>query len=121
MEEYQKIYDDFVKQFNHGETTPTQAGEALTRIAGMFPNYNMAMIKAERSFSLVRRDEVCKTDETTGKAISSAKAETLADASSDAFGYREAKGHVANIEMLIGALKFMQKSLEVEFAHGNIS
>jgi hypothetical protein len=119
--QYQRTYDDFVLQFSRGETTPTQAGEALTRIAAEFPNYNMAMIKAERSFSLVRRDEVCKTDETTGKAISSAKAETLADASSDAFVYREAKGHVANIEMLIGALKFMQKSLEVEFAHGNIA
>lgn len=118
--EYQKIYDDFVAQFNRGETTPTMAGEALMRIAAMFPNYNMAAIKAERSFSLIKRDEVLKTDEATGKAISATKAETLADASSDAFVYREAKGHVANIEMLIGALKFMQKSLEVEYAHTNI-
>lgn len=118
--EYQKTYDDFVTHFSRGETTPTMAGEALLRIAAVFPNYNLAMIKAERSFSLVKRDEVSKTDEATGKAISSAKAETLADASSDAFVYREARGHVANIEMLIGALKFMQKSLEVEYAHGNI-
>jgi hypothetical protein len=119
--EYQVLYDAFIAQYAKGETTPTMAGEVLIRIAGLFPNYNLAMIKAERSFSLVKRDEVVKTDEATGKAISATKADTLADASSDAFVYREAKGHVANIEMLIGALKFMQKSLEVEYAHSAIS
>ena len=118
--DYQKLYDDFISKYDKAETTPTEAGEVLTRIAGLFPNYNMAAIKAERAYALTCRDEIMKTEELTGKSVSSAKAETIANASVEATAFKAAKGHVANIEMLIGSLKFLQRSLEVEYSSANL-
>ncbi|HEA46433.1 MAG TPA: hypothetical protein ENH99_01490 [Candidatus Pacearchaeota archaeon] len=118
--DYQELFDDFIQKYNKSETSPSEAGEILVRIAGLFPNYNEAMIKAERAYALVCRDEVLKTDEISGKAISSVKAETLANASVEATAFKKARGHVANIEMLIGSLKFLQKSLEVEYVNSSL-
>lgn len=120
MEKYQEIYDTFIAKYNRAEVTPSEVGEVLARIAGVFPNYNMAAIKAERSFALISRDEVLKTDESTGKAVSATKAETIAQASTEATAFKTARGHVQNIEMLIGSLKFLQKSLEVEFLNSGL-
>lgn len=118
--DYQKLYDDFIVKYNKTETTPAEAGELLVRIAGLFPNYNMSMIKAERAFAKVHKDVALETDDATGKAISSTKAEVIADASPEATTFKEARGHVQNIEMLIGALKFLQKSLEVEYVNSGM-
>ena len=120
MEPYQKLYDEFITRYNKSETSPSEVGEVLMRIAGLFPNYNMIMIKEERAFSIVRKNTVESSDELTGKAISSAKADTLSDASQEAFAFKTARGHVTNIEMLIGTLKFLQKSLETEYINSNI-
>lgn len=120
MEQYQTLYNEFIAKYNKIETSPAEAGEVLMRIAGLFPNYNMAMIKAERAFSKVHKDIALETDDATGKAISSTKAEVIADASEEATVFKMARGHVQNIEMLIGALKFLQKSLEVEYMNSNI-
>jgi hypothetical protein len=119
--DYQKIYDDFVNKFNRSETTPSEAGEVLVKIAGMFPNYNNAMIKAERAYALIFRDEILKTEEQSGKQVSVAKAETFANASIEATAFKQARGHVTNIEILIGSLKFLQKSLEVEYLNSNLN
>ena len=118
--DYQKLYDEFIAKYNKTETTPAEAGELLVRIAGVYPNYNMAMIKAERAFAKVHKDVALETDDATGKAISSTKAEVIADASPEATEFKMARGHVQNIEMLIGALKFLQKSLEVEYVNSSI-
>ena len=120
MEKYQEIYDEFITKYNRAEVTPSEVGEVLVRIAGHYPNYNMSAIKAERAFALTSRDEILKTDDATGKAVSATKAETIANASSEATAFKNARGHVQNIEMLIGSLKFLQKSLEVEFLNSNI-
>lgn len=119
MEKYQEYYNDFIDKYNKTETTPSEAGEVLVRIAAHFPNYNISMIRAERAFALVSKDEVLKIDD-NGKSISSAKADTISEASEEAFAYKLARGHVANIELLIGALKFLQKSLEVEYANSGL-
>ncbi len=117
---YQELFDAFMQKYKQSETVPSEAGEVLTRIAGLFPNANLAMIKAERSFAAVHAKIADETDDTTGKAISSSKAEVLADASPEAGAFKEARAHVQNIEMLIGALKFLQKSLETEYVNANL-
>lgn len=118
--DYQILYEAFIKSYNKSETSPTQAGEVLARIAGLFPNYNLAMIKAEHAFSLVHKELATGTDEDSGKPISSSKAEVIADATPEALAFKTARGHVTNIEMLIGSLKFLQKSLEVEYVNSNV-
>jgi len=120
MEIYQTLYNEFLSKYNKTETTPSEAGEILARLAGIYPNYNLTMIAAEKAFSVVSRDEVCKTDDSTGKAISSTKAQTIADASQEAFDFKTARAHVQNLEMIIGSLKFLQKSLETEYLNSNI-
>lgn len=120
MEKYQELYNIFIDKYMRTEVTPSEVGEVLSRIAGLFPNYNMSMVKAEHIFAIVHKNVAEKTDETTGKNISSSKAEVLADASPEALEFKVARGHVTNIEMLIGSLKFLQKSLEVEYQNSSL-
>ena len=120
QEPYEALYSEFMKSYASGTTTGEQVGELVARLAGYYPHYNAAMVKADRSYALVSRDEVLKTDETTGKAISSAKAETLAAASSDAFAFKQARCHVENLEMLIQSAKALQRGLIQEMAHSNL-
>lgn len=120
MEKYQELYNDFITKYNKIETTPSEVGETLARLAGIYSNYNMTKIAAEKAFARVCKDEVLKTDDQTGKAISSSKAQTLADASQEASDFKTARGHVENLEMQIGVLKFLQKSLEVEYLNSGI-
>lgn len=119
-EKYQVIYDEFMEKYNRAEVTPAEVGEVLANIAGFFPNYNEKLTLARRSFALITRDEILKTDELTGKAVTASKAEIIARASSEAFIYEKAKSHVENIEMLIASLKFLQKALETEYINSNV-
>ena len=119
-QKYQELYQEFIDRYNKTETTPSEVGETLSRIAGLFPNYNMEMIRTDRAYALVKKNIIEGLDEQSGKPISSAKADTLADATPEATAFKEARGHVSNIEMLIGTLKFLQKSLEVEYINSNL-
>ena len=120
MKNYQTLYNEFIAKYSKTETTPSEVGEVLARLAGIYPNFNMTKIASEKAYARICKEEVIKTDDQTGKAISSSKAQTLADASQEAFDFKTSKGHVENIEMMIGVLKFLQKSLEVEYLNSNI-
>lgn len=120
MQEYEQLYSDFIKNYSLGSTTGEQVGELVARLASYYPNYNAAMAKAERGYALVCRDEVLKTDETTGKAISATKAETIANASNEASAFKMARVHVQNLEMLIQSAKALQRGLIQEMSHANL-
>lgn len=120
MEPYQQLYEEFMKSYAMGATTGEMVGELIARLAGYYPNYNAAMIKAERGFALISRDEVLKTDEASGKAISSAKADTIANASIEASAYKQARMHIENLEMLIQSAKALQRGLIQELSHANL-
>lgn len=118
--DYQKIYNDFLAKYNRSETSPSEVGETLARLAGVYPNFNLTKIASEKAYAKVCKDEVLKTDDLTGKATTSSKATTLSEATQEAFDFKTAKGHVENLEMMIGVLKFLQKSLEVEYLNSNL-
>lgn len=120
QQEYEKLYSEFMKNYSLGSSTGEQVGELVARLAGYYPHYNAAMTKAERSYALISRDEVLKTDETTGKAISATKAETIAGASNEASAYKNARVHVQNLEMLIQSAKALQRGLIQEMSHSNL-
>lgn len=120
MEIYQELYNTFIANYNRSEVSPSQVGETLARLVSYYPNYNMTKIASEKAYATVCKNEVTKTDDQTGKAISSSKAQTLADATQESFDFKTAKGHVENLEMMIGVLKFLQKALEVEYLNSNI-
>lgn len=120
MEPYEQIYAEFIKNYSLGTTTGEQVGELVARLAGYYPNYNSMMAKAERAYALVCRDEVLKTDDATGKAISSTKAETIANASIEATAFKIARSHIQNLEVLIQSAKSLQRGLLQEMAHSNL-
>lgn len=120
QEQYLELYNDFIKNYNRSEITPSQVGEVLVKIAGFFPNINMTKIAAEKAYARVCKEEILKSDDMTGKAVSATKATTLSEASQESFDFKTAKGHCENIEMFIGVLKFLQKSLETEYLNSNI-
>lgn len=120
MEPYLKIYSDFMAAYASNAINGEQVGGLIAQLAGFYPSYNERMVGAERSYALISRDEVCKTDETTGKAISSTKAQTIADASVEAGGYKKARMHVENLEMLIQSAKALQRGLIQEMGHSNL-
>jgi len=119
-EPYQELYDKFMKDYELGATSSEQVGELVARLAGYYPNYSEEMIKAERSYALITRDEILKTDELTGKAVTAAKAETIAKASQEAFIFKKARTHVQNLDMLIQSAKALQRGLIKEMMHSNL-
>ena len=120
QEEYEKIYSDFMTSYSSGAVTSEQAGELVARLAGYFPNYNAAKIKAERSYALTLRDEILKTDERSGKPVSATMAETVAAASVEASTYKQARMHIENLEMLIQSAKSLQRGLIQEMSHSSL-
>jgi len=72
-------------------------------------------------YNNLRKDEALKTDEATGKAISSAKADVITSASPEASIYKQAKMHIENLEMLIQSAKSLQRGLIQEMTHGNLN
>lgn len=120
MEQYQQIYNEFISGYSRGEVSPSQVGEILAKLAGLFPNYNMTKIATEKIYAAKCKEEILRVDDQTAKAVSASKSQVLADASQEAADFRAAKGHVENIEMQIGVLKFLQKALETEYLSSNI-
>lgn len=117
QEEYEKIYNEFLTNYSLGVTTGEQAGALVAKLAGYYPNYISSLVKAERNYSLLCRDEILKSDDMTGKAVSAVKAEKMAEASDEAFAYKIAKSHVTNLEMLIQSMKSLQRGLIQEMSY----
>jgi hypothetical protein len=73
-------YEAFSSNFKKTEVSGEEVGEMVMRMAGYFARYNVRMGDALRAFSRVKSDFQSQVDSTTGKPMSSAKADTLADA-----------------------------------------
>lgn len=121
QEQYQKIYNDFMKDYTLGAVSGEQVGMIIAQLAGIFSNYSMTAVQAERAFAAVAKENVLQNDEQTGKPISSAKADTISAATNEAHQLKLAKAHVLNLETLIAALKFLQKGLLTEYGQSNLS
>lgn len=121
MEAYETLYQDFIKNYLSGTTTGEDVGELIAKLAGYYPNYNAELVRGERAYALISRDEALKTDEATGKAISTSKSEIIANASAEASQFRQAKMHIQNLEMLIQSAKSLQKGLLQEMSHASLT
>src|SRR3990167_520486 len=115
--DYMIDYDAFSSNFKKTEVSGEEVGEMVMRLAGYFARYNVRMGDALRAFSVVKADFQNQVDTTTGKSMSSAKAETLADATPEAASFEMARIHVSNIEQYINALKALQKGVLNEYSH----
>lgn len=109
-------YSEFIDNYKAGEVSGEQVGEKIARFASYFAMHNMEYAAAEFERSKVAAVNESKVDD-NGKQLSSTKAQVLTDATPEAATYRKAKVHVQNIEMMINALKSLQKGLLNEYSH----
>lgn len=118
--EYINLYNDFIKSYASGTTTGGQAGELVMRLASFYPAYNQSLVNAERAFALLSKDEISKSDDMTGKAVSASKSEIISLASDESFAYKKAKMHIQNIEILIQSIKALQRGLMQEMSNSTL-
>lgn len=115
--DYLTEYQAFQDKFRLTEVSGEEIGELIMRLANHFSRYNIKMGGALKAFSIVKADFQNQVDTTTGKAMSSAKSETLADATPEAATYEMSRIHVTNIEQMINAMKALQRGALNEYSH----
>lgn len=112
-------YEAFQNNFKKTEVSGEEVGEMIMKFAGYYARYNMRMADAIKNFSAVKAGFQSGIDPMTAKAISSAKAETMADDTPEAATYELARIHINNIEQYINALKALQKGILQEYSHSS--
>lgn len=115
--DYIQDYETFVRNFRKTEVSGEEVGELIMQMAGYFARYNVRLSDALRAFSLRKAEFQNQTDPTSGKAMSTSKAEILADATPEATAYGLARIQVQNIQEYINALKALQKGVLQEYAN----
>jgi len=115
--DYMIDYESFSNNFRKTEVSGEECGEMVMKMAGYYSRYNVRMGDALRAFSTVKADFQNQIDQTSGKSMSTSKAEILADATEQAATYEMARIHVNNIQEYINALKSLQKGVLNEYSN----
>lgn len=115
--DYVAEYEKFMNAFKLSEVSGEEVGAIVMRMGGYYATYNIKLAAALKKISQVRAEIQNGPDPSTGKAMSTSKAEILSDATPEGLAYTEAKIHVQNIEQYINALKSLQKGVLQEYAH----
>lgn len=113
---YIEEYNKFVETYKSGQVTGEQVGEVIARLAQYFGKHNNELVAAEKRLFITAADIAARVDDTTGKAITSSKAEIFICATEEHFEVEKLKAHVENIEQYINALKALQKGILQEYA-----
>jgi predicted ATP-grasp superfamily ATP-dependent carboligase len=115
-QDYILAYTTFEENFKKTEVSAEEVGELIMHMTGFYIRYNVKLGNALRNFSAVKASFQANPDPQTGKAISSSKAEMLADDTSEAAIYEMARIHVNNIQEIINSMKSLQKGVMNEYA-----
>jgi len=114
--DYLVEYEAFVNTFKKTEVSGEEVGELIARMVNHYATINLRLVSALRDYSRVVRELQNSTDEKTGKPMSSAKAEALAAATSEAHTYNTMKAHVQNLQEIVNGLKSLQKGVMFEYS-----
>lgn len=114
--DYMVDFEAFMNNFKKTEVSGEEIGEMVARMATYFARYNVRMGIALRAFSRVKADLQNQVDTATGKPMSSAKADTLSDATPEANEYEMARIHIINLQEYINSLKSLQKGAMFEYS-----
>lgn len=115
--QYELDYIEFLDTYASGEVDGGSVGIVIAKEAHYFAKYNLDVSKYDRRLSIVARDIESRTDENSGKPITSTKAKTFISATDEAHDLIKAKTHLQNIEQYINALKALQRGLNNEYSH----
>jgi hypothetical protein len=113
---YQEEYDLFLKDYHSREVGAEEMGAYLARLAQVFAFYNMRLVASQREVNLVARDIENRTD-ASGKAITSAKAKVLVEASDEYDKYNTFKAHIECVEQYMSAVRALQRGAMAEMGH----
>ena len=117
---YMEEYSNFIKNYKTSQVSGEEVGGVIARMAGYFAEYNMKLVNAERNLYIMARDIEERTDETSGKTITSSKAQALVRATNEHYIADELKAHVKNVEQFVNALKSLQRGVLSEYAMSNL-
>lgn len=117
---YLEEYNKFVASYATAQVSGEQVGEIIARMAQYFSSYNNQLVLAEKRLYVTASDIASRVDETTGKAITSSKADIFISATEEHFEAEKLKAHVENIEQFINALKALQKGVLNEYSHQSL-
>lgn len=117
MPDYMEEYNTFVSNYKLTEVSAEEIGHLIIKMTSYYGKYNMKLKGALRDYSIVMRDFQTQVDPSTGKGISSAKAEVMAAATEVAANYEGARIDIGNIEQYINGMKALQKGVLSEYAH----
>jgi hypothetical protein len=115
--DYLEDYSAFQTNFKRTQVSGEEIGEVVMKMAGYFAKYNVRMGDALRHFSVIKANFQNQVDASTGKPMSSSKAEILSEATDEAAIYQMARIHVNNIQEMINGLKSLQKGVLFEYAN----
>jgi hypothetical protein len=121
VKNYVTVYNDFLKEYNQAQATGERVGEMICIMAQYFCNLNQEYSTAKSAFDKIAAAIAGTSDESTGKPISSSKADVLAQATNEASRLTQAKVDMQNIEQFINALKSLQRGILNEYSYtGNM-
>jgi len=115
--DYEKIYTDFLTSYRTGMMSAEAIGEAITKLAHCYGSVNFEMVEMDRKMNIVAMTNEQKTDDNTGKQISSTKASVFTEASQETYEYKKVRAKLQNIETYINALKSLQKGILNEYSN----
>lgn len=119
MTNYTQIYKEIIDNYSLGNVSSEKVGLVISQLASIFCNYNLDRANSLRLYRK-KAAEIEKTIDENGKAISSAKAKILSDATDEASKYGEADAHIENLNQLINSLKKLQEGIIEEYSHSNL-
>lgn len=115
------IYDEFLEGYEKsGGASPEQVGITIVKLAQVYTAMNTAAAGCEMGFNR-KFAELANGVDSTGKAISAAKAEIEARASTAYEAHDLARRELESIEMAINALKALQRGLQTELGQSSMT
>jgi len=115
-QEYQILYEEFLKNYQSGTTTGENVGEIIAKLSQHFTEANLNHASALIEFNRVAKVIEERTDD-NGKPISSSKAKIFSEATPESEKLIQATAHLENIEAHINSLKALQKGILNEYSH----
>lgn len=115
--DYMIDYKAFQDNFKKTEVSGEEVGEFIMKMTGYFIRYNVRYGDALRAFSGIKAGFQSQIDVSSGKTMSSAKAEVMADATPEADKYEMARIHITNLEQIINSMKSLQRGVQNEYSH----
>ena len=112
--EYRKLYDSFVAGYRKGHVGPEDVGIKILELGREKVRLNLLSIEIRKAYRARKAGFAQGEDKATGKPMSSAKADVLADDTPEAAALDEIDVHVENCRDCLYYLHDLKDALSLE-------